>query len=485
MRLCVDQSHKRGAIIETSTAIMDVKDMKLSQVTRDFLNLVKGIADIDKDKYPETLGKLFIINVPSIFPLVWRTVQVFLDPAVAAKIEIYGNKDQWFPAMSKFIGVENMPSTYGGKLPPLDKSVHPYAESMRAFNERKLSIVDGSRDDPDEGGGEESSSSSVRTGSEAIDINIRDKVDGMFDGDSGRASDTKGSQHKPQRGKAGIDAADDGKKKKSKKAKRGRLFGYFSSKKESGEEEEEGTKQGEKDRGKDKGRQQSQRETVAEKKRRDVLAALETRSEEGEDDDDDDDAPESVKITSKHFHRPHSRQLAGNMSRTLSKRRLPVDGSGSTAGEFVGWADELRFIHDIESGYLPAEAATAPGIESNSPESRDRRAAMRRRKSLELLGLTKSKHVPMTAEDELNDNPIARHFGLNESPCFIGCYSCIRPVFAILKWIMVSICRFVAMEWCFTRKSLKQIRRYLYYAITVSMAASITAMVSLSVCGEE
>jgi hypothetical protein len=327
---------------------------------------------------------------------------------------------------------------------------------MRAFNERKLSIAEGNREDQDEG----EESSSVGTGSEVIDINISDKIDGMLDSASGSA---------------GIDAADDGKKKKKKKLKRGRLFGYFSSKKESREEDDEAERGEKKDSGKDKGKKLSQGETVAEKKRRDVLAALETRSEEG---DDDDDEPGSAKITSKHFHRPHSRQLAGNMSRTLSKRQLPVDGSSSTAGEFVGWSDELRFIHDIELGYLSTGgAAAAPGSEANSPESRDRRAAMRRRKSLELLGLTKSKHIPMTTEDELNDNPIARHFGLNESPCFIGFYSCIRPLFAILKWILVSICRFIAMEWCFTRKSLKQIRRYLYYAITVSMAASITAMV--------
>lgn len=126
-----------GVIIETCSAVLDVQDMKLSQVTREFLTLVKGIAAIDKDQYPETLGKLFIINVPSVFPLVWRTVQFFLDPATAAKIEIFGAKKDWLPALTAQIGLENMPSTYGGLLPALSSEVHPYAETMIQYEKTK------------------------------------------------------------------------------------------------------------------------------------------------------------------------------------------------------------------------------------------------------------------------------------------------------------------------------------------------------------
>ena len=124
-------------IVETCSAVLDVQDMKLSQVTREFLALVKGIAAIDKDQYPETLGKLFIINVPSVFPFVWRTVQFFLDPATAAKIEIFGAKKDWLPVLTEQIGLENMPSSYGGQLPPLSADVHPYAHSMKDYDNMK------------------------------------------------------------------------------------------------------------------------------------------------------------------------------------------------------------------------------------------------------------------------------------------------------------------------------------------------------------
>ena len=126
--------------------MLDVQDMKLSQVTREFLTLVKGIAAIDKDQYPETLGKLFIINVPSVFPLVWRTVQFFLDPATAAKIQIFGAKKDWLPVLSAQIGLENMPSSYGGLLPPLSTDVHPYAHTMKYYINTKGVSTDGTGD---------------------------------------------------------------------------------------------------------------------------------------------------------------------------------------------------------------------------------------------------------------------------------------------------------------------------------------------------
>ena len=120
MDMCKRQSIKIGRIVETVTAVIDVKDMTLSQVTSEFLNIVKGIAKIDQQQYPETLGRFFIINTPSVFPFVWRGVQVFLDPAVASKIEIFGCKEAlWKKRLIEYIGETNLPANYG-KQSPLD-----------------------------------------------------------------------------------------------------------------------------------------------------------------------------------------------------------------------------------------------------------------------------------------------------------------------------------------------------------------------------
>ncbi len=133
MHLCKKSSLKRGEIIETTTTVLDLKDMTLSQVTGDFLKVIKMVADIGKSQYPETLGKLFIINTPSAFPYVWRIVRGFLDPAVAGKVELLSARDNWLPVLQETIGIDNLPENYGGHLAPLTTDRHPYLEVMHDF----------------------------------------------------------------------------------------------------------------------------------------------------------------------------------------------------------------------------------------------------------------------------------------------------------------------------------------------------------------
>ena len=125
-KLCEEQSRRTGLIVETSFAMMDLEGMQMRQVTRDFLALVKAFANIDQAQYPETLGKLLIINAPSAFPFVWSWVKPWLDPVVAGKIQIFGAESSWAPVLFDLIGRENMPENYGGLLPRLTTKMHPY-----------------------------------------------------------------------------------------------------------------------------------------------------------------------------------------------------------------------------------------------------------------------------------------------------------------------------------------------------------------------
>jgi hypothetical protein len=128
--LCTARSHERKEIIETVTAIVDVQNMKLAQVTSEFLGLIKTMASIDQTYYPETLGRIFIINTPSAFPIVWRCIKPWLSPIVASKIQVLSSMKEWQPVLSAFIGEDNLPSNYGGNLPPLSVDEHPYKDFM-------------------------------------------------------------------------------------------------------------------------------------------------------------------------------------------------------------------------------------------------------------------------------------------------------------------------------------------------------------------
>lgn len=135
MRLCMEQSLKTGYIVETTTTILDLKNMRLAQVTQDFLSFMKTIGEVDSKQYPETLGKMFIINAPSAFPFVWRMVRIWLDPGVASKIQVMSGEREWFPVLSECIGLDNLPSDYGGKACDLSSLSHPYADSMELLRQ--------------------------------------------------------------------------------------------------------------------------------------------------------------------------------------------------------------------------------------------------------------------------------------------------------------------------------------------------------------
>jgi len=121
MEMCKRQSLKFNHIVETITAVIDIKGTVLSQVTSDFLKIVQGIANIDQVQYPETHGRFFIINTPSVFPFVWSGVKLFLDPIVASRIEIFGcDESVWKKRLIEFIGEDNLPVNYGGKCSNLN-----------------------------------------------------------------------------------------------------------------------------------------------------------------------------------------------------------------------------------------------------------------------------------------------------------------------------------------------------------------------------
>lgn len=69
-------------------------------------------ASIGQDRYPETMGKFYIINAPWAFSAVWAVVKPWLDEVTVSKINILssGHKE----VLLKQIPAENLPKEYGG-----------------------------------------------------------------------------------------------------------------------------------------------------------------------------------------------------------------------------------------------------------------------------------------------------------------------------------------------------------------------------------
>ncbi|KAJ3261278.1 cytosolic factor, phosphatidylinositol/phosphatidylcholine transfer protein [Chytriomyces hyalinus] len=104
-------SGKAGHIVDKSCTIMDLKNVPLMQFNsiRKFLAQVAHIA---QNYYPETLGKMFIINAPMLFQTCWAIIKGMLDEATVAKISILGTSYQ--KELLEVVDAANLPAEYGG-----------------------------------------------------------------------------------------------------------------------------------------------------------------------------------------------------------------------------------------------------------------------------------------------------------------------------------------------------------------------------------
>ncbi|KAG6841334.1 hypothetical protein C0991_012159 [Blastosporella zonata] len=100
-----------GHPVETSCTILDVKGVTLWKFTQ-VQNYVKEASLIGKDRYPECMGKFYIINAPAAFTWVWMAVKLFLDPVTVKKVTILGSK--YADTLRDQIPVENLPKEFGG-----------------------------------------------------------------------------------------------------------------------------------------------------------------------------------------------------------------------------------------------------------------------------------------------------------------------------------------------------------------------------------
>ncbi len=101
-----------GHPVETSCTILDLKNVSLSNFYRvkDYVSAASGIG---QDRYPETMGKFYVINAPWAFKAVWSVIKGWLDEATVAKIDILGS--DYLKTIEQQIPLENLPKEFGGR----------------------------------------------------------------------------------------------------------------------------------------------------------------------------------------------------------------------------------------------------------------------------------------------------------------------------------------------------------------------------------
>ncbi|KAI9480813.1 MAG: CRAL-TRIO domain-containing protein [Benjaminiella poitrasii] len=103
---------RAGQAIHSETVIFDCTHMSLWQFHMSALNHLKAIAEIVQHYYPETLHRLFIINAPSAFVVMFKVVKPWLNPRTLEKIHVLGSDFQ--SVLLNYIDADNLPSFLGG-----------------------------------------------------------------------------------------------------------------------------------------------------------------------------------------------------------------------------------------------------------------------------------------------------------------------------------------------------------------------------------
>ncbi|ORX58798.1 CRAL/TRIO domain-containing protein [Hesseltinella vesiculosa] len=98
--------------VTRETVIADCSDMGLWQFHMNGLLKVKLVADHFQAHYPETLHRLFIVNAPSAFLVMWKVIKPWLDKRTLDKVHILG-KD-YRDVLLKYIDEDALPSYLGG-----------------------------------------------------------------------------------------------------------------------------------------------------------------------------------------------------------------------------------------------------------------------------------------------------------------------------------------------------------------------------------
>ncbi|EPQ59758.1 hypothetical protein GLOTRDRAFT_34584 [Gloeophyllum trabeum ATCC 11539] len=100
-----------GHPVETSCTILDLKDVSLSNFYR-VKDYVFQASSIGQDRYPETMGKFYIINAPWAFSAVWAAIKPWLDEVTVSKIDILGSG--YKEKILQQIPAEHLPKELGG-----------------------------------------------------------------------------------------------------------------------------------------------------------------------------------------------------------------------------------------------------------------------------------------------------------------------------------------------------------------------------------
>ncbi|KAI8071715.1 CRAL-TRIO domain-containing protein [Gongronella butleri] len=110
--IMVEASERAQRTIDRETLIFDCSNVGLWQFHMAGLMKLKLVAGYVQTYYPETLHRLFVVNAPSAFLVMWKVIKPWLDKRTLDKVHILG-KD-YKQDLLKYIDADALPEFLGG-----------------------------------------------------------------------------------------------------------------------------------------------------------------------------------------------------------------------------------------------------------------------------------------------------------------------------------------------------------------------------------
>ena len=123
-------------------AIMDLDSLGMKHYHSKGLDLLKQCIKLDESCYPERLSRLFVVNAPTVFRIIWAVVKPWLDPRTLAKISILGS--DFTADLLAHIPHDQLPVAFGGGLDqPLPDNEGHFSDALPSglfINPKKVKV---------------------------------------------------------------------------------------------------------------------------------------------------------------------------------------------------------------------------------------------------------------------------------------------------------------------------------------------------------
>eukprot|EP01035_Chromulina_nebulosa_P019986 gene19986-25956_t len=135
-----------GDDMAKSISVIDIGNVKMSDVAGDQLEYLKKTAAIANHHYPERSYVIYVVNAPVWFSFLWRIIKPLVHENTQKKIRILSRAGT-LVGLQEHIDISNIPSYYGGQLdyatigPPGNPGDKPIIENDNS-NESLRSIDD-------------------------------------------------------------------------------------------------------------------------------------------------------------------------------------------------------------------------------------------------------------------------------------------------------------------------------------------------------